>query len=110
MYEASKRLDENQTIYGGKMRNVTFDVNESEIPPNRTYEFTVVADSGGEIEEINESNNEYSKGVGPDLSVGEIYTEPAGNCNCYVGAEIKNEGNLRATNFKEVDSEQHERE
>jgi len=36
--KASKRLDKNQTIYGGEMRNVTFDVNEneSEIPPNRT--------------------------------------------------------------------------
>jgi len=69
----------------------------------------VIADSKreehkwGEIEEINEDNNVYSKEIGPDLSVGEIYTEPtepAGNCNCYVVAEIKNEGNLCATNFK----------
>ncbi|MCD6203994.1 MAG: DUF3344 domain-containing protein, partial [Methanophagales archaeon] len=105
VYEASERLDKNQTIYGGEMRNVRFDVNESEIPPNRTYEFTVIADSKqeyswGEKEEVNEDNNVYSEEIGPDLSVGEIYTEPAGDCNCYVGAEIKNEGNLRATNFK----------
>jgi len=105
VYEASERLDKNQTIYGGEMRNVRFDVNESEIPPNRTYEFTVVADSKqeyswGEKEEVNEDNNVYPDEIGPDLSVGEIYTEPAGDCNCYVVAEIKNEGNLRATNFK----------
>ncbi len=108
VYEESKRIDENQTIYGGEERNVTFDINESELRTlgleNKTCNFTVVADSKqeyswGEIEEIKEGNNEYPVTAGPDLSVGEIYTEPAGDCNCKVGAVIKNEGNRPATDF-----------
>ena len=108
VYEESKRIDENQTIYGGEERNVTFDINESELRTlgleNKTCNFTVVADSKqeyswGEIEEIKEGNNEYPVTAGPDLSVGDIYTEPAGDCNCKVGAVIKNEGNRPATDF-----------
>ncbi len=108
VYEDSKWIDENQTIYGGEVQNVTFDINESELRrlglENKTCKFTVVADSKqeyswGEIEEINEGNNEYPVTVGPDLSVGDIYTITDDSCNCYVGAVIKNEGKLRATDF-----------
>ena len=108
VYEESKRIDINQTIYGGEEREVPFDVNESKIPVNRTYNFTVVADSKkvhswGEIEERNDTkeDNEDSETAGPDISVGEIYTEliQDGSCKCYVGAVIKNEGKLRATDF-----------
>ena len=108
VYENSMRINESEKIYGGEVINVSFNVDVNELPENRTYNFTVVADSErrvhswGEIEEIKEGEyNKYSVQSGPDISVGEIYTEliSADSCECYVGAVIKNEGNLSASNF-----------
>jgi subtilase family serine protease len=113
VYKESKRIDENQTIYGGEERGVLFDINESKneskLTANRTYKFTVVADSEqvhswGELEEKNETNNEYSKPVGPDISVGDIDVVPCPNdppesCKFTINAVIKNEGDLSARNF-----------
>ena len=108
VYENSMRINESEKIYGGEVINVSFNVDVNELPENRTYDFTVVADSErrvhswGEIEEIKEGEyNKYSVQSGPDISVGEIYTEliSEDSCECYVGAVIKNEGKLDASNF-----------
>ncbi|MFZ2071321.1 MAG: CARDB domain-containing protein [Halobacteriota archaeon] len=108
LYENSMRINESEKIYGGEVINVSFNVDVNELPENRTYNFTVVADSErrvyswGEIEEINEGRyNEYAVQAGPDISVGEIYSEliSSESCECYVGAVIKNEGDLSASNF-----------
>ncbi|MCK4527955.1 DUF3344 domain-containing protein, partial [candidate division WOR-3 bacterium] len=97
----TKRIGENDTIYGGENFSLLFDVNESVFAANRTYNIRVIADSEDEIEEINENNNEDSTPLGPDISVSEIYTKLISevSCECYVGAVIKNEGNLPAANF-----------
>ncbi|MBA7511250.1 hypothetical protein ES705_03241 [subsurface metagenome] len=114
VYVESRRIDENQTIYGGEERKVSFDINESMLlAKNKTYNFTVVVDSEkkdhswGEIDESIrdfEYNNEYSETVGPDISVGEIDIVPCPNdppesCKFTINAVIKNEGDLSATNF-----------
>ena len=98
----TKRIGENETIYGGEEREVSFEVNESMFAANRTYNITVIADSEDEIEEIDETNNGDSTPVGPDISVGEIYTEliPDGSCRGEVVAVIKNEGNSNAKDFR----------
>ena len=100
-YTIQKRTDENGTVYGGEEREVWFGVNESTFAANKTYPLIVLIDSEDEIDEINEKNNNCSTLLGPDISVDEIYTEliQDGSCNCKVGAVIKNEGNLRATDF-----------
>jgi len=105
--ESSMRINESEKIYGGEVINVSFNVDVKKLPENRTYNFTVIADSErrvhswGEIEELKEDNNEDSWSAGPDLSVGEIYGKLISleSCKCYVEAVIKNEGNLSASNF-----------
>ncbi|RJS71750.1 DUF3344 domain-containing protein, partial [Methanophagales archaeon] len=110
----TKRIGENETIYGGEEREGIFNVshqNSSELvlTPNRTYHFNVVVDSEdkppyrapGEIWEYDETNNEKPIDIGPDIVVDKIYTESLNDssCECIVGAVIRNEGNFRAKNF-----------
>ncbi|MCD6214037.1 MAG: DUF3344 domain-containing protein, partial [Candidatus Desulfofervidus sp.] len=103
----TKRIGENETIYGGEERGVIFNVshlNSSELmlTPNRTSHLDVVVDFEKEIREINETNNNKTIDIGPDIVVGEIYTESlndSSSCECIVGAVIRNEGNFRAENF-----------
>ena len=112
----TKRIGENETIYGGEERGVIFNVshlNSSELmlTPNRTYHFNVVVDSEdkppyrapGEIWEYDETNNEKPIDIGPDIVVGEIKVVPDPDepfsCNFTIDVNITNEGNFRATNF-----------
>ena len=97
----TKRIGENKTIYGGKEgeREVLFDVNESVFAANRTYNINVIVDSEKEIEEMDETNNNISTEIGPDISVGDIDILTDESCNTTINAVIKNEGNLNVCNF-----------
>ncbi|MCW7073978.1 MAG: DUF3344 domain-containing protein, partial [Methanophagales archaeon] len=101
----TEQIYKNDTVYGGEEREVLFTVSEimsKSERENRTSHFDVVVDFEKEIREINETNNNKTIDIGPDIVVGEIYTESlndSSSCECIVGAVIRNEGNFRAENF-----------
>jgi len=101
----TEQIYKNDTVYGGEEREVLFNVSEimsKSERENRTSHLDVVVDFEKEIREINETNNNKTIDIGPDIVVGEIYTESlndSSSCECIVGAVIRNEGNFRAENF-----------
>ena len=70
----------NETIYGGEVKDVSFDIyeclNKHYFEVNNKSNIKVKVDSEDEIEELNEDNNEKEMEIGPDIDVESINVWP----------------------------------